>query len=266
MIFQPLSAAKCKSFRQIQEKRYRKTNRIFLIEGLRIFEESMKVSRQPVWIAVTEDFLNAHPAVLQFLKHFHKEKTFLATEIQIRQLSDTEQSQGIIAAMPAEVKPLSAIYEPDDTTPVIALDRISDPGNLGTICRCADWFGVRHVVMNAACVEWHNPKAVRGSMGSVFRVTGYENADLLEFLPAMRNHGYEVYTAVIDENASAAFQSPSVKSVLVIGSEAHGIHPDIMKHGSQRIRIPRYGNAESLNAAVACGILLHDLSRLIYRS
>lgn len=226
----------------------------------------MKVSRQPVWIAVTENFLNAHSAIRQFLKHFHGDKTYLASEIQMHQLSDTEQSQGILAAMPADVQPLSALYNPEKTTPVIALDRISDPGNLGTICRCADWFGVRHVVMNAACVEWHNPKSVRGSMGSVFRVTGHENTDLPEFISAMRKHGYAVYAAVTEENAPSVFQTPSVKSVLVIGSEAHGIHPDILKHCTQPVRIPRYGSAESLNAAVACGILLNDLSRLIHSS
>lgn len=226
----------------------------------------MKVSRQPVWIAVTDNFLNAHPAIRQFLKHFHKDKTFIASDVQMRQLSDTEQSQGILAAMPADVQPLSAVYEQNEASPVIALDRIADPGNLGAICRCADWFGVRHVVMNAACVEWHNPKSVRSSMGSVFRVTGYEDADMQEFLPALQKHGYEIFAAVIDENAPSVFQSPSVKSALVIGSEAQGIHPDILKLCTHQVRIPRFGSAESLNAAVACGILLYELTRHIFPS
>lgn len=264
MKFQTLSASSLKTFRQIREKRYRKTHNLFLIEGLRLFEESMKTSIPPAWIATTDAFLKKNSALNSLLKHFHADRTFIASEDQLHQLCDTEQPQGIVAAIP--YRPLIAgdIQSETADSPVIALDRISDPGNVGTICRCADWFGVSRIVMNPACVEWHNPKAVRSSMGSVFRVRGYENIHLPEFLAGMRERGYATYAATIDPGSSSVFGTPTKKSVLVIGSEAHGLDEDIVNACEHKIHIPRYGEAESLNAAMACAILLNDLVKHIH--
>jgi TrmH family RNA methyltransferase len=263
-MYQPLSLSKLKSFKQILEKRYRKTNHLFQIEGMRLFEESMKTNRHPEWIVTTDEFLKAHSALRQFLKHFHNDKTFIASEAQIAQLCDTEQPQGIVAAMPYELTSVDDIYSDHLPSPIIALDRIADPGNVGTICRCADWFGVNRIVMNPACVEWHNPKSVRSSMGSVFRVQGFENVNLCEFLTQINQLGYSTYAATVDPQSLSGFTNPSLKSVIVIGSEAHGIDEDILKLCQHQIHIPRYGEAESLNAAMACAILLNDLSKLIY--
>jgi RNA methyltransferase, TrmH family len=263
-MFQPLSLSKLKTFNQIHEKRYRKTNQLFLIEGMRLFEESMKANCHPAWIVTTDEFLKAHSALRQFLKHFHIDKTFIASEAQVIQLCDTEQPQGIVAAMPYELTSVDDIFSDNLPSPIIALDRIADPGNVGTICRCADWFGVRRVVMNPSCVEWHNPKAVRSTMGSVFRVKGFENVNLAEFLAEINRRGYSTYAATVDPLSPSEFTNPTQKSVIVVGSEAQGLHEDILNVCQYRIHIPRYGEAESLNAAMACAILLNDLSKLIF--
>ncbi len=264
MKFQPLSLARLKSFRQIREKRFRKTERLFMIEGLRLFEESMKTGVPPAWIVTTDAFLKKNSALNSLLRHFHADRTHIASEDQLLQICDTEQPQGIVAAVP--YRPLTAGDIQSDTadSPIIALDRISDPGNIGTICRCADWFGVSRIVMNPACVEWHNPKAVRSSMGSVFRVRGYENIHLPEFLTDMRERGYATYAATVDMDSSSVFSNPTKKSVLVIGSEAHGLDDNIVNACEHKIHIPRYGEAESLNAAMACAILLNDLVKHIH--
>jgi TrmH family RNA methyltransferase len=140
---------------------------------------------------------------------------------------------------------------------LICLDNIQDPGNLGTIIRIADWFGIQDIVASEQTVDCFNSKTIQASMGSIFRVSvSYTN--LSEFL---KTSTLPIYGAMMDGTTIQEL-TMETDSILVIGNEANGMSPDLIPYLTQHISIPRFGGAESLNAAVACGILVAKWNRL----
>jgi TrmH family RNA methyltransferase len=136
----------------------------------------------------------------------------------------------------------------------LALDAVRDPGNLGTIIRTADWFGIRNVVCSPDCAELHNPKVVQATMGGIFRVD-LSYTDLATWLPST---GMPVFCATLD-GMSLQNIAPPEEGVIVIGNEARGVSDAVRALATHRVTIPRYGHAESLNASVAAGIVMAAL-------
>lgn len=142
-------------------------------------------------------------------------------------------------------------------TLTLALDDIRDPGNLGTLLRLADWYGVQQVVCSANTAECYNPKVISASMGSFVRVPLH-----VVDLPAwLAQQSVPVLGAVLDGESTHALRAPLSGGVLVIGSESHGIRAEVLPLLTRRLTIPAFGQAESLNAAVAAGILLDTWRR-----
>ena len=141
---------------------------------------------------------------------------------------------------------------------VLALDAVRDPGNLGTIIRLCDWFGISQLVCSPDTVDCYNPKVLQATMGSIARV-GVRYTDLAEFLD---KSPLPVFAAVMDGNPVQGREFPE-RGVLLMGNEAHGISPELQASIGERITIPQYGrqSAESLNVATATAILLHEIRR-----
>jgi TrmH family RNA methyltransferase len=138
----------------------------------------------------------------------------------------------------------------------LVLDGIQDPGNLGTIIRTADWFGVRHIICGVGTADCYNPKVIQSTMGSIFRVSLFYE-DLNSFLA--RNRGITIAATSLDGEPLR----PSEKwesLFLVIGNESQGVQKEILDMADRKILIPRTGHGESLNAAVATGIVLYELT------
>ena len=138
----------------------------------------------------------------------------------------------------------------------LLLDAIQDPGNLGTILRCADWFGITQVICSEECADVFSAKVIQSTMGSISRVQVlYTDPDL--FLKT--NNQVPVYAALLD--GKNIYDYPKIKEgIIVVGNESKGIRPSLIKPGIHKITIPRRGDAESLNAAVATGIILSYLT------
>ena len=137
----------------------------------------------------------------------------------------------------------------------LVLDSIQDPGNLGTIIRIADWFGIKQVVCSPACADIYNPKVVQSTMGSIGRVDVFYT-ELLAWL-AMKQD-IRIYASALE--GQDVSKMPKLKEgLIIIGNESKGIHPDILARANVKITIPRMGEAESLNAAVATGIILSHI-------
>jgi len=149
----------------------------------------------------------------------------------------------------------------EDTTPVIAgkvsllLDTIQDPGNLGTIIRIADWFNISQIICSPDCADVYNPKVIQSSMGSIARIQVFYG-DVIELLGENRN--VPVYAMMLDGDDVSSFKQIT-EGIIIIGNESKGIQPAIAQYASKKITIPRKGGAESLNAAVATGIVLSRL-------
>ena len=144
---------------------------------------------------------------------------------------------------------------------ILALDHLQDPGNLGTIIRTADWFGIRHIVCSHGSVSCFNPKVVQSTMGGLLRTT-IEYCDLPQYLARC---GKPVFGALLDgENiwGGKPLSLPEEGAVLVIGNESRGITPEVQQYVTHRVTIPNLGGtAESLNASVACAILCAELCK-----
>jgi TrmH family RNA methyltransferase len=149
------------------------------------------------------------------------------------------------------------VTQPDVSGFVLYLDTVQDPGNFGTIIRIADWFGVKHIVCSAGCADHYNPKVVQSTMASIARVNVFydETNDWLQ------QQNTTIYAASLHGKPLSQF-SKTEKGILIIGNESKGIREDFLKLANEPVTIPRRGEAESLNAAVATGILLSHLIAL----
>jgi len=139
------------------------------------------------------------------------------------------------------------------------LDNISDPGNLGTILRNCDWFGIKNILLSDSIVDYTNPKVIRSSMGSVFHVNIFEEVKT-ESLMKLKEKGYEILCADVEGENIFTYRS-DLKKILVLSSESHGPSNHIEKLSDKKICIPKIGNAESLNVASASAVLLAILTK-----
>lgn len=229
---------------------------MFLVEGAKMVYEALNASDFEVyWLVGTEDFLSTLP------EHLIKGKRFGITEASTEELSrvgNVEHNDSGIAVIKVPKGKFELSTEEllrrktDEDGLFLALDRIKDPGNMGTILRLADWFGVSGVLISEGCVELFNPKVVQATMGSIFRVS-VAKADLGSLkglaptLPLM----------------GAIMQGPSVyqtnfpkKGILLMGNESEGLANDLVNSLDLPLHIPKFGQAESLNVAMATGIIL----------
>ena len=178
----------------------------------------------------------------------------------------------IIEVSDAELEKISQLTTPNQVLAVIekiqwkndpeikgnislALDTIQDPGNMGTIIRLADWFGIKNIFCSTDCADVYSPKVVQASMGSISRVR-VEYTDILSWLK--ENNDVRIYAAVLDGRDITKMEKIS-EGIIVIGNESKGINAEMLKLANVQITIPGKGKAESLNAAVATGIILSHL-------
>jgi len=254
----PLSETSAKNIRRLLLKKHRDQSGKYLIEGARLVADAIDRQATIETIVLTERYWLKNEKTVESLRRLN---CFIAKEKTFDRLSDTQTNQGILAIVNQR-----KIEEPEFTpafcneNPILlALDTISDPGNAGTIFRTADWFGVKTVVMNTGCVEAHNPKVVRATMGSIFDLNIYEGADLIGILPKIKECGYVVVGT--SGEGSTDFAPLKGKSVaLMIGSEVAGLSHALISHADHVVTVPKKGRGESLNAAVAAGILLSKLT------
>ena len=237
-----------KQIASLRQQKFRKELGLFVVEGRKMVEELLRSDFETVGLYATEAFINAYPSFAD---------TEVVSEMQMKQMSGQDTPPGILAVVripeQGDIK-TSSPY-------VLALDGIANPGNMGTLLRTAEWFGIRDVVCSMDCVELWNPKTVQATMGSLFRVKVWK-ADLAEYLRQVKAEGRAVYGALLEgENVFRMKEKPN--GVIVIGSESHGIRTEVLPCITHPITIPRVGDSatESLNAAVAGGIIIAEMTR-----
>lgn len=237
---------------RLSARRYREDEGLFLVEGVRSVESAVAASARLVELIVTEAALG-EPRVAE-LAEAAGVPVLTASERDFDRLPDTRSHQGLVAV--AEL----AWAEPDTLDgPVIVLDGVQDPGNVGTVIRAAAWFGARSVLAGPGTADLFSPKVVRASMGGLWDVALASTDDLAASLDALRERGLSVHAADLDGEPVAAW-SPPREAVLVLGSEAHGVSTAVQDRLDGRVRIGggRAGQGvESLNVAMAASILLH---------
>ena len=236
-----------KQIASLRQQKFRKELGLFIVEGRKMVEELLHSDFETVGLYATETFLADYPAF---------DKAEVVSEMHLEQMSGQDTPPGLLAVvripMQGKIKTTSRL--------VLALDGIANPGNMGTLIRTAEWFGIRDVVCSDDCVELWNPKVVQATMGSLFRVKVWKT-DLTAFLQKAKSEGKAVYGALL-EGENLFEMSGKPEGILVIGSESHGIRADVLPCITHPITIPRVGGSmtESLNAAVAGAIIMAELT------
>jgi TrmH family RNA methyltransferase len=243
-----LSKSKLKYIQSLGQKKHRDDERSFIAEGPKLVAELLQdapelvsgVYALPSWL----EGRTGQPVSYEVTPVTEEELA------RISQLQTPNQVLAVFRQFP--VKPVPSLKR----KVVLALDTIQDPGNLGTIIRIADWFGIPNIICSQDCVDQYNPKVVQSTMGSIGRVQ-LQYTDLPAWLASQND--VRVYAAAL-EGQDISQMKKLDEGVIVIGNESKGISPAVMEQVNVRITIMRKGRAESLNAAVAAGIIASHLA------
>ena len=241
-----ISKQQQKYVQSLHNKKYRQEYGEFIVEGQKNILELVSSEYEIIEIFCSTAF---EKILLQSLK---KLPLHVGSEEQIQAISTQKNQTAGVAVVKIPVFDSKPKNQPLN----LILDGIKDPGNLGTIIRLADWYGLKQIFCSADTVESFNPKVIAATMGSFCRIECHY-VELTEYLKKVSGHTYGAYLG--GKNIHEIRPEKDIN--LVIGSESHGIRTEILPFISEKITIPGFGNAESLNAAVATGIILDNFSR-----
>jgi RNA methyltransferase, TrmH family len=239
-----LSKNQIKLITSLQQKKYRKQHQLFFAEGIKVIEELMRSQFELQSLFVTEP--------LDF--NVTKDKIHTISAAELKKISALTTPNNCLAVFKIPIENFSI-----SKGLIVALDDVRDPGNLGTIIRLCDWFGVEHLVCSPETVDIYNPKVVQATMGSIGRVAVHY-ASLVSFLKETQlpvfgtfMDGENIYKQDLPQNA-----------ILVMGNEANGISEEVTQCITSKLAIPRFGQlqqTESLNVATATAIILSEFKR-----
>lgn len=192
-----------------------------------------------------------------FLYTIAKYNCIYVTEKVFSGITDVTNPQGILAVIGKNTDINEIDY---NQNLFLVLDNIQDPGNMGTILRTADSINLKQIIVSKGTADCYNPKVVRSTMGAIFRVKVIECEDLKKVVKEMKKRKIKVYATDLQTDKSI-YDVDYKKSAIVIGNEANGVSKGLLEIADEKIRIPMIGKTESLNAAVATGIILYEVVR-----
>jgi len=250
-----ISANELKYYSSLLNKKYRKIESKFLIEGKKIVEEAIASNYDCEKVFITAKFEETNPELIRKIRP-HKLPVEVLKSVEFQRISDTKAPQGIAAVLKKKSKAFLASGIKDNI--LVYLEDISDPGNLGTIIRNCDWFGLNNILLSKESAEIYNPKVLRASMGSVFHLNIFADVTLKE-ISHLKNSGYSFLCSDIAGKNVFDFKWNN-KIILFLSNESEGPSQELLSITNHRITIPRRGKAESLNVASASAILLAVLT------
>jgi TrmH family RNA methyltransferase len=236
-----ISKNEIKLIRSLQQKKFRMQEQLFVVEGRKAVEEALGFES-----SVVKAFTSDEDFSVKF-------QVPLIHERDMEQISSLTQPPGYLAVLKQKNTALDSI---EGKTFCVA-NAISDPGNLGTLIRTCEWFGVDALLLDDQCVDVYNPKVVQATMGSVLRLP-FASATSDELIEYFRLKEIPLLAADLNGTPIQSFKAPE-KWALVVGSESHGVSEQFVEASATRLTIPSMGSAESLNASIAGGIAIFQL-------
>lgn len=249
-----LSKAEIKRISRYKQSKFRNQDGLFVVEGEKMLEELLDSNYEIATIYATKQWIDNNKSKI------HQK----SIENKISEASEEDLNKITLLSTPNQVYALAKMPQSPNTFQskglTILLDGIKDPGNLGTIIRLADWFAVERIICSQDCVDVYNPKTVQSTMGSIFRV----NVEYIELKIFLENlpKDYPIYGSIVEGGESIYEKDFQKDSILVIGSESHGISQEIRKYINHNITIPRFrtdNKPESLNASIATAIIISEI-------
>jgi len=244
-----------KLIQSLRQSKFRKQMKLFVAEGPKVVGELLNSHYTLHLLFATSEYL------ADLKKQISSEKLIMVKAPELDRISQLKTPNQVVGVFEIPVEPQIPKIEIEDLT--LVLEDIGDPGNMGTIIRTADWFGIKEIICSENCVDIYNPKVVQSTMGSLARVK-ITYLDILTFFE-QNISGTMSFAAVMNETSVYTLSLPK-KAVLVIGSESHGISPEVLQKVDKKISIPAIekphgSKAESLNASVAAAILCSEFRR-----
>lgn len=259
-----LSQNALKNYIRLGKKKYREQYGKFLAEGARLCEEALNSAWEIDAVLYCKSLLESPRA--NAVVETAQQRGLPVHDIDapsFNKLAQTIHAQGVMAIVnrrAAEGDPFEIIKQ----TPRclwVAMDRLHDPGNLGSIMRTAEWLGIDGLLVGSDCVEIFNPKVVRASMGAIFHLKIHEVADLPDLLRRLQQFGCFTYGADQGGDFPYTAITYAAKKILLLGDEIDGLSEKMLEVTQHRVAIPRKGHGESLNVSVAAAILLAEMMR-----
>ena len=246
-----------KAAAELKQKKYRTQNGLYLAEGLRTAEEAVayKAVETLFYVATDDDrtMRLLEDAAMQNIK------LVCVNENVMKKIADTDTPQGIIAVCKMRQPKLETLLAGGKM--LLVLDRVGDPGYIGTMLRTADAAGIGGLVLLKGCADIYAPKTVRSSMGSLFHIPVLSGVREQEFVSAAKKAGYDLLVTCLDGADNLYKADLSGRIAFVMGNEAGGVSETLLEKADKRVYIPMAGRAESLNVAMAAGIVMFEALR-----
>jgi TrmH family RNA methyltransferase len=249
-----------KEIKALSRKRDRWENKLFVMEGIKIIDEAIENNVNIKNIFYSDRLLSNNDGWC-FLDKIRDMRNLIYVDDKIfSEISDTENSQGVLATGNFLSNNIDNLSDNSEQF-LIFLNSLQDPGNMGTIIRSADAFNISGIIIGERCVDPYNPKVVRATMGSLFRMPLYFIHDDIGTINSLKNKGYKIYATSLEESTSNYDINYEGKFVIIIGNEANGVNERLIDLSDMRIKIPIPGHAESLNAGVAASIVMYEVMK-----
>ncbi|GAB3983242.1 RNA methyltransferase [Spirosoma terrae] len=247
-----LSKNQIKYIQSLHQKKYRQQYGAFLVEGAKSVQEVILSDFQIEVLITTEAFYKENTRLIDR----QRKPVEIVSVAELERIGTLESNNAALAVVKTKENiPLLA----ESGEIALILDDIRDPGNLGTILRIADWYGIRKILCSETTADVYNPKVISASKGSFTRVNWWYG-DIVDFLKQSSVNGSVVYGAFLEgeDVHTLPFQH---SGYLIMGNESNGIRPEVEQYVTQKVTIPKYGDAESLNVGIATAILLDNWRR-----
>lgn len=241
----------------LNKAKYRRENRLFVVEGVKMVLEAPGHLVEKIY--VSEEFTLSHKNGLSGIE-WDSPKVEVVSDNVFRQMADTRTPQGIMASVKMKESSMDEIVGRENAFVMVCED-IQDPGNMGTILRTGEGAGITGIIMSRNTVDIYNPKTIRSTMGSVYRVPFLYADNLHDVIRQMKLLGIKVYAAHLNGNNSYAKEDYSGKCAFLIGNEGNGLKDETTALSDCLVKIPMEGCVESLNAAVSSAILMYEVNR-----
>lgn len=247
----------------LSKARLRRKDKKFVAEGIKMFMEAPRELIEEVYISeeLEKKINKVIPEDEALAQKLSKVNYEVVTESVFKKISDTVTPQGIISVISIKEDGIEDIIKGSNPF-VVVLENLQDPGNMGTILRTAEGAGANGIILSRDCVDIYNPKVIRSTMGSVFRMkfAYVENTD--EAIEMMKKNNIRIYAAALDSN-SASYDSKDYRkaTAVLIGNEGNGLKEETIKKADETIFIPMQGKVESLNASVAAAVIMYEAAR-----
>lgn len=240
-----------KFIKKLSSKSSREKYGKYILEGVRLIRDAIKCGANIEYVVISSEYNG---------EMFDDIPIYIFDKKLFNEIKDTQNSQGIIAIANMD----NICFDEEkikDLSFIVYLDAVSDPGNMGTIIRTCDGAGVDAIILSDNCTDIYNPKTIRSTMSSIFNVNIFEDMMQKETIKALKNNGFKIICTDLSATKYHYDLDLKEKVVIVIGNEANGINSELLSSADINTKIPIIGKCESLNAAVACSIMVYETLR-----